>query len=285
MIRRILVGLGGFDTQNASYTESATQMAIDLAQRHEARLSGVTVVNATVLNRVGPVPLGAGAAAADLREHRQEETRTRIDEAVAHFRHACKVAGVYAEVHRESSDRPFDYLISQARYHDVTLMGLRGLFEYGVCGEAQYDPASSLVQLIEGGVRPLLATGPKPRRVERVMIAYSGSNHSAKTMRRFAQMQLWPDAMVRVVSLGPDRERHEGFIAHAANYLKDHGIEVEQEYQPVDPKSGVLKLAQDWGADLIVMGNSSRSLLSRRVLGDTMLETIRESDIPLFLAQ
>lgn len=285
MIGRILVGLGGLQSHDACYTESATQTALDLAHRYNASLTGVTCVNVGQLHHVGPVPIGGADAARELREHRVHESRDRVEAAVAHFEDLCDQVGVAARVLREERDEPFDYLISQARYHDLTVIGLRGLFEYGVLGEAEYDPATTLVRLIRGGVRPILASGPEPHPINRVLIAYSGSNESAKTMRRFVQMRLWPDATIRILTCGSDHERRQRHLLHAATYCEDHGIEVERDYEPIDPREGVLKVAHEWDADLIVMGNSHRTLLSRRMLGDTMLETIRHSDLPLFLSQ
>ena len=46
-----------------------------------------------------------------------------------------------------------------------------------------------------------------------------------------------------------------------------------------------VELAQLHGADLIVTGNSARSLWFRHLLGDTMLRTIQQTDRPLFLSQ
>lgn len=285
MIRSILVGLGGRGTPGSCYTESATRTAVDLALRHEATLTGVTVVNTTQLSRVGAVPLGAGAAAAGLREHRVEETRDRVAAAVVEFENACDNVGLLHKVLREERSEPFDYLISQARYHDLTVIGLRGLFEYGVYGEAHYDPADMLVRLVQGGVRPIIASGPLYKPVERVLVAYSGSAQSAKAMRRFVQMRLWPDATVRIVAFGDDHERRQRHLTHAAGYFEAHGVEVERDYRTGDPRRGVIDAAHEWGADLIVMGNSHRTLLARKMLGDTVLETIRHSDVPLFLAQ
>lgn len=285
MMRSLLVGLGGRGTEGACYTEAATRLATDLAIRHEASLTGVTVFDPAKLNNVGPVPIGAGAVATDLRAQRTTEMRARITNSVIHFKDACVAAGLTYQVMREERQQPFDYLTSQARYHDLTVIGLRGLFEYGVEGEAHYDAADTLVRLISGGVRPILAAGPEVRPIERVLIAYSGSPQSAKTMRRFVQMRLWPDAKLRIVAFGDDHERRQRHLLHAANYCEAHGIEAERDYRPSNPKGGVLEAAHEWGADLIVMGNSHRTLLSRKVLGDTMLQTIRESDLPLFLSQ
>jgi nucleotide-binding universal stress UspA family protein len=52
-----------------------------------------------------------------------------------------------------------------------------------------------------------------------------------------------------------------------------------------NPKTDLLAYAHDKNADLIVMGNSSRNIIKRSLLGDTVLETIHSADIPLFLSQ
>lgn len=285
MMRSLLVGLGGRGTEGACYTEAATRLAIDLGKRRQARLTGVTVFDPAKLRNLGSAPIGAGKLAADLRMQRVAEMRDRVTAAVTDFEKACTAAGLPHRVLCEERSEPFDYLISQARYHDLTVLGLRGLFEYGVHGESHYDPADTLVRLISGGVRPILAAGPEVRPIERVLIAYSGSAQSAKTMRRFVQMGLWPDAKLRLVAFGDDQERRQRHLRHAADYCAAHGFDAERDYRPGDPKTGVMEAAHEWDADLIVMGNSHRTLLGRKVLGDTMLTTIRESDLPLFLSQ
>jgi nucleotide-binding universal stress UspA family protein len=47
----------------------------------------------------------------------------------------------------------------------------------------------------------------------------------------------------------------------------------------------VLPYAAQWGADLIVAGNSAKNLLLRRALGETALNLITQADRHLFLAQ
>jgi nucleotide-binding universal stress UspA family protein len=44
-------------------------------------------------------------------------------------------------------------------------------------------------------------------------------------------------------------------------------------------------MAEEWNADLIVLGNSDRGILSRLFFRDTSLDIIRDSDRALFLAQ
>lgn len=275
MIKRLLVGLGG-----TRYTPVALRYAVELAQRLQAAITGVTVLDLTRIEAVGSVPLGAGEAARELREYRLEVTRRSIEEDVAEFRRVCGEAGLAHQVHQEVGD-PFDAFIDRARYHDLMIFGLRGIFEYDVVP----DPPDTLARLVQCGVRPLLAVSDAYRPIRRALICYSGSMESAKTMKRFAQMRLFPDAELRIVTF--DRPEHEAqeLLTEAAAYCRAHGYEATTEHVPGSPRHQVLPYAEQWGADLLVVGNSARSLLLRRVFGETALEVMRSADRPLYLAQ
>ena len=126
MVRRILVALSG-----TPYTPVAIALALELAKRHDAAVTGVTIVDLPALSDVGPIPIGGSAAAHSLAEHRMQITQERVEEEIANFEKACRNASINYVVDRESGD-PFDLLMELWRYHDLTVIGLRGLFEYGV---------------------------------------------------------------------------------------------------------------------------------------------------------
>jgi nucleotide-binding universal stress UspA family protein len=275
MIKRILVGLGG-----TPYTPFAIARAIELAQAHQAELTGVTVVDVRRLKRVGPVPLGASASAKELREFRLEVAQEHVNEATAQFEAACRDAGISYCVRQEEGN-PFSTMAADARYHDLMIFGLKSLFEHDVVR----DPHDVLIRLIAEGVRPILAVSPDARPIHRVLIAYSGSMESAKTIKWFAQLNPWPRAKLRVVTFDSSPEEAEQRVGDAAEYLRSHGFEPEEAFVPGPPKHGVLPCAADWGADLIVAGNSAKNLLLRRTFGETALNLITNSDRPLFLAQ
>ena len=65
MTKRILVALSG-----TPLTESAVQHALELAKTHDAEITGVTDIDLAKVAGVGPIPMGAGAAATELVEHR-----------------------------------------------------------------------------------------------------------------------------------------------------------------------------------------------------------------------
>ena len=275
MIKRILVGLG-----DRTYASVATTHAVELAQLHGAELTAVTIVDVSRLSTTGPVPIGGGAAARELREHLRNATQEVIDDAVGGFERACNEAGLTHNVLREEGD-PFDCMISCARYYDLVVVGLRNLFEHGVVEE----PPNELVRLVEEGVRPILAVADKPKRIRRVLVAYSGSMESAKTMKRFIELKLWPDLEIRIITFGDDEQAARQLLSEAAGYCHAHGYQAQTEFVPGSSKALLLSKADEWNADLVVIGNSAKRLLRRRLFGETALSVIRESQRPLFLDQ
>jgi len=276
MIKRILVGLGG-----THYTPVAIQTAVELARDRGAELTGVTVVDVGRLSHVGPVPLGAECAAEELREHRLQLTAQRVEEVIEQFESACSAARVAYRVAREEGDA-FRKMLAYSRYHDVTVFGLRSVFEY--CFE-DCDSCSLLARLVEGGVRPILAVSEQHRPIRRVLVAYSGSVESANTFREFLQLGPWPDLTLRLVTFGDRDEGGEKLLADAAVYFRGWGMQPETEHVPGSAKDQLLPYAETWGADMIVLGNSARSYLMKQLFGETALNTMQNADRPLFLHQ
>lgn len=273
MIKRILVGLAG-----TPYTTAAIRRAVELARQQQAQLTAVTVLDTTVLSRLAVTHGGLPGA---VREHeRLAITQEALNKSIAEFESACRDAGVAGEVKQETGE-PFELLVSAARYHDLMIFGLRSVFEY----DLMLEPRDALAKLIAGGVRPILAISTEYRPITRVLIAYSGSVESAKTMKRFIQCRLWPDAQLRIVTFAHEVNNAEQLVGDAADYCRAHGFEPEEAYVPKPPKSHLLPYACEWGADLIVVGNSAKSLLLRRIFGETALHAIQNADRPLFLAQ
>lgn len=278
MIKRILVGIA-----DATYTAASTRHAIELAKRCGASLSGVSILDvAGIRKEAASVPLGGGGYSSDLREAAFDDARQSIEEAVDKFVRLCDAAEVRYDFHKVSGD-PFAEFIERSKYHDLMICGLHRLFEHGVLPE----PKNELAKLVAAGVRPILATAEKYRETKKVLIAYSNSVESAKTMRRFTQLShlIAPNAEVQVVAFGKQGGDAPAALLEAQHYLQDHGLNPMIQFVEGAPQTGVLDQAEEWGADMIVMGNSAKNLLRKKVFGETALFTIRNANVPLFLAQ
>jgi len=277
MIKRVLLGIGG-----TPFTGVAVQRAVELCKLHDAKLTAVTVVDEQRLGRVGPVPAGAAAAAAELREHRLAVTRERIEEAVDSLKAACDEARVPVTIQRETG-KPFQLMVDYARYHDLSVFGLRSMFEYDVLGTSDVDPAGILSRMVIGGVRPIVAVSERFRTIRRVLVAYGGSVRAAEGMKQFVRLRPWPDVSVRILACGDAGADAERWLSDAAVYCRQHGHEPELLCSPGQPSRQILAEAAEWDADLVVLGTSRSGMLSRAVFGATALDVIRNADRPLFL--
>jgi len=275
MIKRILIGLGG-----TPFTDVAIERAIELANDHGARVTGVTVVDTKRLGKVGPVPPGGSVYAEKLRKKRFTITEERVEKAIEKFTKKCKKSGIPIKIKRETGD-PFETMIGHARYNDITIFGLKSLFDYGF----SLEPRDALIRLVSQGVRPIIAVSPEFRFIRRVLIAYSGSMESAKAMRRYVQLNPWRNVDLRVVHFGKSDKAADQLLKDAGQYCRDHGFSTETESVDKPAKDYLIEYARQNDMDLIVMGNSIRNLLFRHLLGDTVLKAIQQSDRPLFLAQ
>jgi len=275
MLKRILLGLGG-----TPYTDVAIERAVELAKIHGALITGVTIIDVKRLKQIGPVPPGAGVFAEKLRENRLTITEERIEEAIEKFKKKCEEYSIQIKIERENGD-PFESMIAHARYNDVTIFGLKSLFDYGFTME----PRDALIRLVSQGVRPIIAVSPVFRPIRNVLIAYSGSMESAKAMRRYVQLNPWRNVQLRIVHFGRRDEDTQKLLKDAADYCRDHGYPNKTESVDQSAREHLVEYARQNDMDLIVMGNSIRNILLRHLLGDTALKAIQQSDRPLFLAQ
>ena len=278
MIKRILLGLGG-----TPYTTVAIQRAVCIAKRFDAEITGVTVLDLDQVTKIDLAQEDTITAAMN----RVIVTRERIEESISAFKSACAAEGIKCQVKQEEKKTSFDLMISLARYHDLMIFGLRSIFEYNVSivDLSIEEPKDTLARLIAAGVRPIIAVSDTFRSIQKVVIAYSGSMESAKTMKRFVQLRLWPDAKLKIVTFQSSEEKAQQLLYDASEYCRAHGYSVVSESNPGSPKDFLLPIATYWQADMIVLGNSARNLLVKRVLGETALHIIRNADRPLFLCQ
>jgi len=277
MIKRILLGLGG-----TPFTTVAIKCAVELAKQFDAEITSVTVLNVERLTNVGLVPKGVLHATKEIATQRVSLTKEKIYEAISEFETVCAAEGIKFHIKQEEREEPFNLMVSLARYHDLMIFGLKSIFEYDITFE---EPKDALARLISAGVRPIIAVSDTVRPIRRVLIAYSGSMESAKAMKRFVQLRLWPDAKLKIVTFKKSEDKARQLLYDASEYCRAHGFHVEYESNPGSPKDFLLPMASLRQADMIVLGNSARNLLMRQIFGETALHIIQNTNLPLFLCQ
>lgn len=275
MYKRILVALSG-----TPFTPVAVRYAVDLATRHGASLTGVALRDTSRVHDVGGIPIGGSAAAMAMADARTQEIETRIDTEIHQFELRCKHAGLQPRIVRRSEETTH-LLTDLWRYHDLTVIGLRGLFEYGVVR----NPNDVVARLIARRVRPILAVAREHRPIRRVLVAYNGSMGSAGAFKSFVRAQLWPDVEIKIVVF--NRADEAGTLLEgAAEYCAAHGYQVQTERVSCEsPRHEVLVHAAACKADLVVMGSRSKIHVLDHILGSVTKQVLQNAEIPVFLTQ
>lgn len=274
MIKRILVALAG-----TPFTSVAIQRAVELGQIHNAEILGVTVLDRRRLKGLSKT---RDASQDVLKENKQlQMSEQRMEDSIQELKTACKNVDVHCRIQQETGD-PCEQMISLARYSDVMIFGLRSLFEYDYLGE---KPSGVLSQIVSQGVRPMIAVSQQFRPIQRVLLAYSGSMESAKTIKLFLQLRLWENMTLKIVTCEHPSNVAYKLLEDAADYCRAHGYSPDIEFLPGSARNELLPHAKEWNADMMVMGNSARSFLIRKVFGETALHIVQNSELPLFLSQ
>ncbi|MBT4584569.1 MAG: universal stress protein [Phycisphaerae bacterium] len=273
MIKRILVALSG-----TPCTQSAIAHGVELAKQHNAELTGVTVIDPNRLQDVGPIPIGGAAAAHELAEHRMQLASEHIEESIGQFEKACGDAGVTSRILKETGDSA-ERLLADWRYHDLTVIGLRGLFEYGVL----HDHGHLVLDVIGAGLRPLLAVSEAYRPIQSAMVAYDGSPLAARAMKAFCMLDIWNPMPVTVACFKGHNEEADTLLSDAAAYLESHAFATTKKIIEEKPRTAILETMDEREADLLVMGAAKRTRLGRKLLGDTARFALENSTKPIFL--
>jgi len=283
MIRRILVALDPDED-----TPVATGYATEIALRFNAEVSGLAVVDTgKIARQVGPGgAIGATYYVEKTRKQIVNKAREAGEELVSTFGSVLDEAGV-RHGKRLEEGVPADHVIEDMKYNDLLVIGRTAHFFYHQ-PERETD---TLSQVVKRGVSPALVVGQERRDVENVVVTYDGSDPSARTMQRFAQMQPFgTDVSIYLVNVHDDESKasvrlSEQLLSHAATFLKSHGFERITEASMVggDPAASILDEATRAKADLIVAGAHSVSAVRRMAFGSTTHTLLSTCTIPLFL--
>lgn len=68
-------------------------------------------------------------------------------------------------------------------------------------------------------------------------------------------------------ALGFQKQQAEELVAKTAELLRARGLKVTTALETGDPKSKILDVAEEWHADLIVLGSHGRKGLNRFLMG------------------
>ncbi len=282
MIKRILVALDPDED-----TPVATQYASEIAARYDGEVSGLAMVDVKQINsEVGGGAIGGLYYAEKIRTRLINMAHEQANVLTTTFDKSLSDADIkHDNVIQEGT--PVRQITQEMKYHDMLVIGHTSHFLYN----QPTKETNTLPRVVKQGVSPTLIVTDEYRPVSRIMIAYDGSDASARTLQRFSQLQPFGNDLeiylvnVRSGNSAKDQHASDHSLNKATKFLKSHRFVriVSSSILGSNISEKLLEHASVIQADLIVAGAHSVSALRRITFGSTTAALLSKSQVPLFL--
>jgi nucleotide-binding universal stress UspA family protein len=279
MLKRVMVGVCRSPAQ-----ESLTSLAIAIAQRHGAEITGLAIVDAERIAPVGPVAAGVFSAKIAQREEEVDAARDQATDHMATMRQRVEQAGLTFR-HAFFEGPTQGTLEDVWRFQDLYVLATRPW----PLGDSSAARESSVLRLIASGVRPVIAVpAHAPPVPAKVAVALSGSMESAKAMKHMLQLGVWPDASLHLIVCAPPKsgEPAKRLLECAADYAATYGVDVTSVVidRPEDRSSAIVDEAARVGAQALAMGSSYKRFLAVQRFGSHAQELMQWFPGGLFIS-
>ena len=284
-IRKLLLPLTG-----TAAGESALATALKVAQMWNAH---VLALHVRVDSRdVAPLA-GEGLSGAMIEEMMsatEKESSDRAHAIHAMFdrfvaRHQVSLAAPHYNLNHATAafasvtGREEDIVAQQARLSDLTIVPHPQ-------SEDDVSSSDALHAVLFDSGRPVMVAPHTPPATigSRICVAWNGTAESAAGVLAAIPWMQRADAIRVLTAEGYQRRGPEA--QDLAEYLALHGLKAEiATFQPVDRTvgMGLLKAAQDFGADLLVMGAYSHSRLRQLILGGVTRVVLEKAGLPVIM--
>lgn len=279
MIRRIIVPL-----DPSAHADAAVSYAIQLAQAHDAAVTGFMVVDTPGIHEsVSPISPGAAVYAKKAENRLEAEAHERIRSTLEKFASRCEEAGV---THQEVEDQgdPIEAIARESAFYDLLIVGLRTHFHF----QTSEDEGDTLQHLIGRLATPILAVTekhiPLSEHLE-VVVAFDGSPAAIRSLRQFTQLAAFSNPNIAILTANEELEAAKQIFSPAEEYLRAYGYtDIDSEWTPMHIADAIDEEFID-KADLIVLGMHAKHGIFNFVVGSLANHMIRMAQVPVFIGQ
>jgi len=275
MLKTILIALDG-----SAYSDAALELGIRWAQRCNAMLVGLGVLDEPTIRSREPVPLGGYYYKRHRDDVRIQEAHDRLQQSLERFASRCAEVGVSCKVY-EVIGQPWEQILVEAQRYDLIILGQQTYFHF----ETQQGPCETLHMVVKNGPRPVVTVPEKLGSSNAILVAYDGSLQAARAVQAFQQSGLHQGQQVYVVGVAKELAEASERVQRAVDFLHYHAIKATPcPLSSLDPPGQVLlEQVRHYDAGLLVMGAYGQPVLREFFFGSVTKTMLREATIPLFL--
>lgn len=277
MLNSILLHLEGDDLLGV-----VVHNGVRLASRHAARLRGLEIVATPRPARLTESEVSAFVLA---EQERLERSRTVQAVAQSRLEQACVEAALDFDV-QSARGNPVDLLVDESQFHDLVvtaqpLLPSRTRVRARAAFEARLREVCALAR---HGTGPLLVLRTAEREIERVLLVHDGSPPSARAIKTYLSQQLWPEAELRLLAVGPDVATAERNLHAMHACVRRIGADVEAGCLAGSVRRVLVPYVEKWSADLIVLGIPSVRPFLQRSSSQPVPDVLRRTGAALYLS-
>lgn len=274
-IKHILIHI-----DSSASCEHRLEAAIQLANQHEAHLSGIYVIP----DFPEPTYYEAQISVDIIAEIDKEALETAKFIQRKYVNIASK-SGFSLTVDIEKGNL-ISVLDDYARFTDLLVLGQNYPQDPQIMSEALAD---NLV--LEAGTPCLIIpyTSARPFAAKRILVAWNASREAARTVKDAMPILTVAD-YVEVILVNPPQYEADNINIHGKSvesFLLQHGIKPKLEVKidsKVNTGDAIIARAAETGADIIVMGAYGHSRLREIILGGVTRKLLRQMEIPIFIS-
>lgn len=235
----------------------ALDQAIVVADKEKARIHGLHVI------------------ATDLEIDHPRAVAVRDE-----FEHRCLQAGIEGNIAITNGDIT-EEICYRARFTDLVVTNL--LYPPGPLPLDRLD--SGFRELIQRCPRPILATPQRSTGLRSALLAFDGSSKAQEALFIATYFAKQWGVSLAVLTVFEDGDIPPETLLKARIYLDEH--EVKAVYLPAsgDAAKNILNFIESQPVELIIMGGYGLSPVLQVMMGSTVDEVLRHSDIPMLICR
>lgn len=272
-------------TDGSPIADVAADYAIHLAKQLGGRVTALYITDVRMLE--GPWlsdvsgALGAGAYSALLPQLEQIQ-REKSDAILKSVSSRCAAQGVACKVAHETGGLVRTMLGYEADA-DLLVLGQRG--EHAKWSEGMLG--SGVERMVRASFKPCLVTPDRFRPIQHMLLAYDGSAESNKALRAGLDLAAKLRLKMTIVTVC-QRENEDAaskILHEAQQQATDSKLTVQVQLGHGNAETEILRLCEETGADLMVMGAYGHTRIRELILGSTTSHVLQKATVPVLLVR
>jgi nucleotide-binding universal stress UspA family protein len=271
-------------TDGSQYSEIALEYGIYLAGKLKAAITGLYIVDIKIIQSPlfndisGSMGVPPSHEFVPLIEKGLEE---RGDAILAGFRKRCENAGLRPCV-KKITGLVDEMIIEEGTRADCIILAQRGE-HYLLTGSGLLGSTSEAVVRKSG--RPVMVTPVSFREIERIGLAYDGSEPSERALKVAAELSGSLDRPLTALIITDDTEKADTLTGRIEVLLEPYSVTHSVEVRSGKEETQIVEFTQQDRVDLLVMGAYGHSRIRELILGSTTSYVIRKSAVPILMTR